>query len=168
LHGAAWTFVLWGGLHGAYLVVNHGFRTVAGEVKGRAVALGGWALTFVAVALAWVPFRAHDLRSMGEIVSGAFGANGAALPGELVEKLGFLRLFGAPVGKLPLAADGTNLGFLSMWLLLVFGLALVWFAPNIQQMSEKTRRWMIVASFALVIQKVFFSGAISSFLYFRF
>ncbi|MES2444544.1 MAG: MBOAT family O-acyltransferase [Pseudomonadota bacterium] len=167
-HGAAWTFVLWGGLHGAYLMVNHGFRAVAKGVQGRAVALLGWALTFVAVALAWVPFRAHDLKSMGAILSGAFGGHGAALPGELVEKLPLLGLLGAPLGKLPLAADGTNLGFLSMWLLLVFGLALVWFAPNIQQMSEKTRRWMIVASFALVIQKVFFSGAISSFLYFRF
>ena len=25
-HGASWTFVIWGGLHGAYLVVNHGWQ----------------------------------------------------------------------------------------------------------------------------------------------
>jgi alginate O-acetyltransferase complex protein AlgI len=167
-HGAAWTFVLWGGLHGLYLCVNHAFRAVAKGVQSKAITLAGWALTFVAVALAWVPFRAENLTSTKAFVTGAFGGNGATLPGELIEKMPLLGLFGEGVGKLPLAADGTNLGFLSMWLLLVFGLALVWLAPNIQEMSAKTRRWMILISFALVVQKVFFSDAISSFLYFRF
>ena len=40
-HGAAWTFVIWGGMHGIYLLVNHawrsGSRTRAGHVPGRAL-----------------------------------------------------------------------------------------------------------------------------------
>ena len=28
-HGASWTFVVWGGLHGAYLVINHGYRALS-------------------------------------------------------------------------------------------------------------------------------------------
>ena len=37
-HGAAWTFVAWGALHGLYLVVNHGWRAVRarlGWARGR-------------------------------------------------------------------------------------------------------------------------------------
>jgi D-alanyl-lipoteichoic acid acyltransferase DltB (MBOAT superfamily) len=56
-HGAAWGFVLWGGLHGAALVVEHGLR-------GRAPRLPvgiAWLTTFLFVCLAWIPFRAPDL-----------------------------------------------------------------------------------------------------------
>ena len=60
-HGAAWTFVLWGGLHGAGLVANHLWRNVAGRAGLRLPGWLGWALTFAAVVLAWVPFRAESL-----------------------------------------------------------------------------------------------------------
>jgi D-alanyl-lipoteichoic acid acyltransferase DltB (MBOAT superfamily) len=33
-HGAGWTFVIWGALHGAYLVVNHGFRAILERLGG--------------------------------------------------------------------------------------------------------------------------------------
>ena len=64
-HGANWTFVIWGGLHGLYLGINHGYRALMGErLAGferwpvyRALA---WALTFCAVLVAWVLFRAPD------------------------------------------------------------------------------------------------------------
>jgi D-alanyl-lipoteichoic acid acyltransferase DltB (MBOAT superfamily) len=56
-HGAAWGFVLWGGLHGAALVVEHAWR-------GRGPRLPtvlAWGATFLFVCLAWIPFRAPDL-----------------------------------------------------------------------------------------------------------
>ena len=63
-HGAAWTFVVWGGLHGLYLVVNHGWRHATEHVPGYRVAmenpilrrLGAVAatlLTLAAVIVAW-------------------------------------------------------------------------------------------------------------------
>lgn len=167
-HGASWNFVIWGGLHGIYLCVNHGFRRVVGTMRGHRWSGAAVALTFLCVVIAWVPFRAHDLSSTGSMLAGAIGMNGSILPAELVEKVPPLALLGEPAGKLALAADATNLGFMSMWLLLGFGLLITWFAPNIQQMSVRTRLIMICLSFALVIQKIFFSGAVSSFLYFRF
>jgi alginate O-acetyltransferase complex protein AlgI len=66
-HGAGWTFVIWGALHGLYLTVNHAFRALVGEerlarLQGRAVyAWASWALTLLAVVLAWVFFRAETL-----------------------------------------------------------------------------------------------------------
>ena len=59
-HGAAWTFVFWGGLHGAFLVLERLFRhwwPSSGTPWGPAL---GWAVTFLAVNVAWVFFRAQD------------------------------------------------------------------------------------------------------------
>jgi alginate O-acetyltransferase complex protein AlgI len=64
-HGANWTFVVWGGVHGLMLCVNHGWRVLS---NARVQTINGsWsrriavAVTFVAVTLAWVPFRAATL-----------------------------------------------------------------------------------------------------------
>lgn len=67
-HGASWSFVLWGALHGAYLMVNHAFRGVV-ERLGWHAALDGsrafttlaWALTMLSAVVAWVFFRAETL-----------------------------------------------------------------------------------------------------------
>jgi len=77
-HGAGWTFVLWGAMHGALLIVNHLWNAVvpAGQSPGRVRRLLGWALTFFCVMLAWVVFRAHDMHSAVEIYKGLFGFNG--------------------------------------------------------------------------------------------
>jgi D-alanyl-lipoteichoic acid acyltransferase DltB (MBOAT superfamily) len=56
-HGASWSFVLWGGLHGALLLANHAWRSL-GIRSGRIAAT---ALTFLAVVSAWVPFRMPEL-----------------------------------------------------------------------------------------------------------
>ena len=55
-HGAAWTFVLWGAIHGSVLVGEH----AAGD-RWRPPAWLGWLLTFHIVVLAWVFFRAGDM-----------------------------------------------------------------------------------------------------------
>lgn len=54
-HGAAWTFVIWGGLHGVYLCVNHMWR----KTNWALPPFIAWALTFVCVVIAWVFFRAE-------------------------------------------------------------------------------------------------------------
>jgi D-alanyl-lipoteichoic acid acyltransferase DltB (MBOAT superfamily) len=84
-HGAGWTFVAWGGLHGALLVINHLWRAlrarlglVAGE-PGSARWLGGRAATFVCVVAAWVLFRAHSLEGAGRILASMAGLNGFSL-----------------------------------------------------------------------------------------
>ena len=80
-HGASWTFVIWGGLHGAYLVVNHfwlwlrerlGLKAATG-VRGWAGRAAGVALTMLAVMVGWVYFRASDLASANNIVASMFG-----------------------------------------------------------------------------------------------
>jgi hypothetical protein len=83
-HGAGWTFVVWGGLHGLYLGVNHGWRALSaraglrleGSRTWRALA---WALTFAAVVVAWVFFRAPDLATAVRLLT-AMAGEGTAAP----------------------------------------------------------------------------------------
>jgi D-alanyl-lipoteichoic acid acyltransferase DltB (MBOAT superfamily) len=64
-HGASWNFVIWGGLHGLYLLVNHAWRRFVGVSLGR---FPGGVLTFLAVAIGWVSFRAADLPTAGKML----------------------------------------------------------------------------------------------------
>ena len=75
-HGAAWTFVVWGLLHGSYLVVERIFR-VSFEHKPWASTLPirvlAWFATYAAVCVAWVFFRASDFTMASRILGGMFG-----------------------------------------------------------------------------------------------
>jgi len=77
-HGAAWTFVVWGLLHGSYLVVE---RVLRGLFEHRAWAntlatrlLGGFA-TLAAVCVAWVFFRAPNFTVAARMLGGMFGGH---------------------------------------------------------------------------------------------
>ncbi|MEZ5625969.1 MAG: MBOAT family protein [Rhodocyclaceae bacterium] len=74
-HGAAWTFVVWGGLHGLYLAINHAFRAaVARHVpqwsERLAYKLAAWGITMLAVIVGWVFFRAESFAAAGRILTG--------------------------------------------------------------------------------------------------
>jgi len=88
-HGAGWTFLLWGGLHGAYLCLNNGWRWLTRRLALPAIPRPlGVALTLVAVLVAWVPFRAGNfeldpagstadaLAATRSILSSMFGLHG--------------------------------------------------------------------------------------------
>ncbi len=78
-HGAAWRFVVWGGLHGAFLMVE---RRVKSMSYICALTTKKWAMfgliliTYVAVCFTWVFFRAPDWRSAVRIVSSMAGIAG--------------------------------------------------------------------------------------------
>ena len=77
-HGAAWTFVVWGLLHGSYLVIERVVRICCAERKWLNNPIGwaiGGGLTFVAVCVAWVFFRAPDFTVASRMLSGMFGAH---------------------------------------------------------------------------------------------
>ena len=109
-HGAGWTFVIWGGLHGLYLAINHLWQALLwrqGAPSGRATGLY-WpsrALTVLAVVVAWVFFRSDSWQAALHMLEGLAGASGT----------------------------GTWAGGLS-WdspmILLAIAFLLAWFAPN--------------------------------------
>ena len=83
-HGAAWTFVVWGGLHGLYLVVERFLRQRIGDWPvwqrwySRVLLI---ALTYALVNITWVFFRAQEFATAWRVLGGmlGFGADGAPL-----------------------------------------------------------------------------------------
>jgi D-alanyl-lipoteichoic acid acyltransferase DltB (MBOAT superfamily) len=67
-HGAGWTFLLWGTLHGLALAVQLWWRRLRIRMPGFV----GWALTFAFVDLTWVVFRAPDIASMVRVFRAMF------------------------------------------------------------------------------------------------
>ncbi len=74
-HGAGWTFVFWGFLHGAATVI-HRFWSKAGVQVPRLLA---WFLTFNFVNIAWVFFRARTWTDAMRVLKGMFGGEGLGL-----------------------------------------------------------------------------------------
>jgi len=190
-HGAGWTFVAWGALHGFYLVVNHAwraFRERLGHDLGRSSRWGraaGCGVTFAAVVVGWVLFRADSLESAGAILRAMAGLNGFVLPDVWLARWGG---FGQWLAGQGVTFDATpalaRTGVVHwIWILLL----VVWFAPNTQQIMAAAKpalgvpadaaaaRWPWRASAAtaaltaaMAIAVIFNLHRHSEFLYFQF
>jgi alginate O-acetyltransferase complex protein AlgI len=80
-HGASWTFVVWGGLHGLYLSIERVLRArFAGYHPGPVTLLGLGLLTYALVNVTWVFFRAHTFANAWLLLRGMLGANSQAVP----------------------------------------------------------------------------------------
>jgi len=182
-HGAGWTFIIWGGLHGLYLVVQQAWRHQFGEARA-----GRWwpaVLTFLAVMLAWIFFRAPDVATAWDILGALFGANGLSLPRGLAGQGAALASWG-----LHPAFDGIRwIELAGPGLPLLLGAMLLAFkAPNTQEIFSHyepaierifqpagrwgviwrpTRRWSVGLA-ALFIACIFGMNRVSEFLYFQF
>ena len=101
-HGAAWTFVVWGGLHGLGLTVNHYWAKWGpkGWFDGRRklIAIG---LTFAFTTIAWVFFRAESWAGAGRVLAGMFGFSGLGLDGVSSEAIAWIVLGLGIVWSLP-------------------------------------------------------------------
>ncbi len=116
-HGASWLFVIWGALHGLYLIVAHLWSQAGLKLRsffGKHLApVVAWGLTMLAVIIAWVFFRAHTLDGALEMLTAMFGGrdiNNDVLAGFFADP----RLLG--VGSPVLAVAVALLAPNSMWL----------------------------------------------------
>ena len=115
-HGAGWTFVIWGGLHGLYVVINHAWRSLPERwLVPVPPALARWLarlLTFFAVVVGWVFFRAESLTAARAMLEGMAGLHGISKADPYY--------FGAPELK----------GLLVMFVV-------AWGLPNVQQLLHR-------------------------------
>ncbi len=135
-HGAGWTFIVWGGLHGVYLIANHLFRRIY-PVREKQAAWSAWTgrvLTLLAVMIAWVFFRSDDLWSASRMLQGMFGM-----------------VTGEPV------LSGTRTIF---WVGLL--LVIVWFLPNSWQVFHRFNPVLVDRSAAASLTDCKAASAIGS------
>ena len=168
-HGAAWTFVLWGTLHGLYLVVNHLWRTLSGGPHGgRLGSVFAHVVTLFAVIVAWVLFRSADLATAFRLYKGMVGWNGALFPEHFLTIFPSLRRISVGVSIVPGLADSSIVGTIESFAMLGLGISIALFTPPLHRMSERTLLALVELSFAFTFQKAVFSPHISPFLYFQF
>ena len=175
-HGASWTFVVWGGLHGTYLIVNHGWRHLAARIGGR---MPGWrhpavqalgtaaslGLTLLSVMVAWVFFRAASVHDAMSILAAMTGASAPA--------------------HAPAAVAGP-VSDLGAWALLSAAMLVALLAPNSQELIDgrlrsslesaphaSSRPWQgfaigVCIALAALLAMVSASRDVSEFIYFNF
>jgi alginate O-acetyltransferase complex protein AlgI len=182
-HGANWTFVLWGGLHGLFLLVNHGWREARRHVALPRLPGAQWLarlLTFGSVVVGWVLFRADSFAAARRMLAGMAGANGISLPARFASRLAHPPVRGIAFdGWLPLSGLAPH--DIAPWL--VLGLAIVWMLPNVYEWTAQRHavassvhgalawharpRFAVVVALMLAVSMLGLRRA-SQFLYFQF
>ena len=137
-HGAGYQFVLFGALHGTYIVIYHSWREIklrtwpTGSLKfplGRPLAIG---LTLVCVVLSMVLFRSVSATAALHMFSGMFGANGIVVP----QGVANLPVIGTFVDVLELKIGKQMFLYSDPLMLIGPLLALVLIAPNIYELMR--------------------------------
>ena len=80
-HGAGWTFILWGGMHGLFICINHLWR----KTKISLPKIFSWLLTINAVNIAWIFFRSENIGTALTIIKTMFSLNAASFSMNLLE-----------------------------------------------------------------------------------
>jgi len=145
-HGAGWTFVLWGGLHGLFLVVNHAWRALfpnpgdPGTIRASVGDFAARTTTFVSVVVAWTVFRADDWEAARTVLKGMAGLNGFLLPDTFATLQGPLRgLLEASGGTFVRPYDLPFFSGLEELLWLTILLLIVWCMPNSLELIARFR-----------------------------
>lgn len=190
-HGAGWTFIVWGLLHGIYLVINHAWRSLTKPYLQLAHRIRPnfiyktivWAITFISIVVAWVVFRAHTIDGAILMLRAMFGIDGFSLPNDYAMIFPFL--------VNPLEAVGVDFyGYQLIWRLPLVGIGqlllasflIVLLLPNNAQIFSllennnrkssllvfKANYVWLVATLGLFISALFGMTEVSEFLYYQF
>jgi alginate O-acetyltransferase complex protein AlgI len=164
-HGAGWTFVAWGGLHGLYLCINHGWR----KLNMTLPKIVGWAITFVAVVISWVLFRAHGFQDGINILQAMIGMKGIVIPGRADGRFAAITELGIQLkdwGSFAYLPPNPRQSFMVLAGLLLS----VVFLPNTHQIVEKMKPnwWWAIGIGGLMGYCLLSLNRVSEFLYFQF
>jgi len=194
-HGAGWTFILWGALHGFYLIINHIWRAIfKHKTQTKFGTFFAWIVTFTAIVVSWVPFRAQTIDGAWSIFKSMFGLNGFSISERLIGKFGgaedWLLANGVVFdGFFANGVFGANPYYGVAWIIILLLISVA--LPNTQQIMRRyrpafetyqgeikrlnyrwlewrpTRVWALISSaiFALAILGL---TRVSEFLYFQF
>jgi D-alanyl-lipoteichoic acid acyltransferase DltB (MBOAT superfamily) len=157
-HGAGWTFIFWGFLHGLALVVHRSWGKLSFQIP-RWLA---WFITFNFVNIAWVFFRANSFDDALKVIKGMFSGK-LVLPDLLASKLSFLQSYGIEFGALS-SVTPFSVAFI------LFGFGLVLLSKNTMQFMQiqvVSTRYLLLSALLFSISILSFYK-VSEFIYFNF
>ena len=163
-HGAGWTFVFWGFLHGMALVI-HRFWKAIGMTMPKILA---WFITFNFINIAWVFFRAKDWDSAIKILHSMFSLDNVVLTQKHEKYLSFLNSFDwITFGEITKDIGGDGSKVLN-WIIVVLGLVLFFKNSNEKLKQFKPKIIYSIYTAILFVSSLLLLHRKSEFLYFNF
>ena len=133
-HGAGYQFIVWGTLHGVFLVINHAWRMLLQafisdmkryEQLFRPV---GLVITLISVFYAMIFFRSDNLAIAGNMVASMIGLNGFSIPEGIYVHMGPLKDLFSSIGVVADSTAGSLITYGGMYCVVLLFIAL--FLPN--------------------------------------
>lgn len=185
-HGSNWTFIIWGCLHGIFLIINHVFQRIwkfGYQCRIYTFASGFLSkfITFIAIVFAWVFFRSNSLQTAIMIIKGMLGINGTLIPLKWVEdgEQNAIIQWMLAKGCTPASSDTLFTGTNELWIISIM-LVICWFFPNTSEIFvlnrnyiqpfwrwKPSKTWLIVTIFMGFFAILSISD-MSEFIYFQF
>ena len=160
-HGAGWTFVFWGTLHGLALMIHRAWQKLGMKLP----TVFAWFITFNFINITWVFFRAKEWDDALKVLHGMFFGT-IVLPAALASKLTFLSQYGIEFGGYVQAISGSP--WTILWIIAAF--IVVLFSKNVMQKAVTFRMGYTSAALTAVYFTVgiMLLTRVSEFLYFNF
>jgi alginate O-acetyltransferase complex protein AlgI len=134
-HGAGWLFLLWGAIHGLFIVINHTWNIY---FNLKLWFIFKWFITFLAVVFAWVPFRCESVEGLINMWSGMIGLNGFLIHESylnIFEKQNFIKYLFKFI-NFEIANDNLIIDFNGIILICLL-LSITLFMPNTSQFMSR-------------------------------
>ncbi len=161
-HGAGWTFLFWGFLHGMALLI---FR-VWSKFNIKLYSWFGWFITFNFLNIAWVFFRANSWSDAIKVIDSMFSLDNIILPTMLERALSFLSNYGVVFGRFTQNIEA-NFDII-FWLFGGFITTLL-FKNSIEKLSSFKLNYYTAILTATIFSTALLSlNRVSEFLYFNF
>jgi len=161
-HGAGWTFIFWGFLHGLALVMHRIWNSLGFRLNS----IVGWIVTFNFVNIAWIFFRAKEWEDAIKVLKGMSGLSGIVLPNALSDKVFFLSQYGVEFGDFVKNIQGDKFTFI--WI--IVGFIVILFFKNSMEIRDHFILNCKTAVFSglLFLYAILSLNKVSEFLYFNF
>ena len=163
-HGAGWTFIIWGALHGIALAIHRFWQSLGFKMWTWLA----WFITFNFINITWIFFRAKDFESAMKVLGSMFSLDNVVLPNFLESKLQFLKSFGIAFGGF--VANIDNDGGKTLIPMIFFVFILVLFFKNSMEKwkdFELNYKTLFLAFFCFSMG-ILSLNKVSEFLYFNF
>lgn len=164
-HGANWTFILWGGVHGLYLVIYKYKRQFFDQIHPAL----NWIMTFGFVNITWVLFRSNSVRDAGRILYRIAKLEFHGINKNLVEcfNLVELKFMFNKILKINILNKYSFFFFIAFFIIIIF---VILGCSNAYERMERFSPTIrnSVLTVVLLIWSVFSLSGISTFLYFNF
>ena len=161
-HGAGWTFIVWGLLHGIALSIHRVWQSLGFKLNK----ILAWFITFNFINITWIFFRAKDFESAMKVLGSMFSLENVVIHPSFQSKLAFLSSYGVEFGGMFENIQGSR--EIIIWVFLAFILVLA-FKNSMEKMNSFKANYKIafITTFCLIFG-ILSMNKVSEFLYFNF